>query len=95
MALSECLNRFTTPENLLGGQWYCSQCKEHRDALKKLDIWRLGPISVFHLKRFHFDGRAHHKVQTLVDYPLRFTTDELGLGGNTEYQLFAVLVGVA
>ena len=33
---------------------YCSQCKKHTKSRKKMSIWRLPNILVFHLKRFNF-----------------------------------------
>ncbi len=31
---------------------YCSNCKEHREAFKKMEIWKLPKVLVIHLKRF-------------------------------------------
>lgn len=35
--------------------WKCPQCKQNREAIKKLDISRPPPVLVIHLKRFVFD----------------------------------------
>ena len=47
ISLDSCLQAFTKEEEL-GGQelYYCSKCKEHRQAVKKLEIWKLPPILV-------------------------------------------------
>lgn len=45
--LDDCLRAFTKEEELGEDEkYYCSKCKEHRLAAKKLDIWRLPPILV-------------------------------------------------
>jgi len=33
-------------------KWYCGNCKDHVDALKKMDIYKLPNILVIQLKRF-------------------------------------------
>ena len=32
---------------------YCSSCKQHRDASKRIEIWKLPAILLIHLKRFN------------------------------------------
>lgn len=56
LTLADCLRLFTTNEKL-GPEdpWYCPNCKEHRQAWKKFDIWNIPPILVVHLKRFQYD----------------------------------------
>ena len=45
--LDACLKAFTKEEELGEDElWYCSKCKQHRLAAKKLDIWKLPPILV-------------------------------------------------
>ena len=45
--LDTCLHAFTTEEELGEDElYYCSKCKKHCLASKKLDIWRLPPILV-------------------------------------------------
>ncbi len=45
--LDTCLKAFTKEEELGEDElYYCSKCKKHRLAAKKLDIWRLPPILV-------------------------------------------------
>lgn len=56
---------------------YCPSCKEHRQASKKLDLWRLPEILVVHLKRFSYSRFLKNKLETYVDFPL----DELDLTG--------------
>lgn len=49
-SLTDCLNLYFNGESIDG--WFCPQCKQNRDAIKKLDICRLPPVLVIHLKRF-------------------------------------------
>ena len=38
---------YQTPEQLdKDNEWYCSKCKEHVQATKKLDIWSLPEVRV-------------------------------------------------
>lgn len=54
--------------------WNCSFCKGPRDAIKKLDISKLPPILVIHLKRFNVDlessTNTYKKKQNSVKFPL-------------------------
>jgi len=70
--LTTCIDLFTETEKL-GPEdaWYCGKCKEHVQATKKFDLWRLPPIVVIHLKRFSYKKRYwREKLETFVDYPL-------------------------
>uniref|UniRef100_A0A9J8DLM9 Ubiquitin carboxyl-terminal hydrolase n=1 Tax=Cyprinus carpio carpio TaxID=630221 RepID=A0A9J8DLM9_CYPCA len=70
-SLQDCLKLFSKEERLTdSNRFYCSHCKTHRDAIKKMQIWKVPPILLVHLKRFKYDGRWREKLQTLVDFPL-------------------------
>ncbi|KAI4382209.1 hypothetical protein MLD38_008203 [Melastoma candidum] len=61
ISLYKCLETFLTEEPLgPEDMWYCPGCKEHRQASKKLDHWRLHEILVVHLKSL----RPPHKRET-------------------------------
>lgn len=49
---------------------YCPGCKKHRQASKKLDLWRLPEILVIHLKRFSYSRFSKNKLETYVDFPI-------------------------
>jgi ubiquitin carboxyl-terminal hydrolase 4/11/15 len=94
--LDECLDIFTTQEQL-GNEdlWYCNRCKELRAATKKIDLWKLPPVLVVHLKRFAYGRRLNRdKLDILVDFPL----NDLDLSKRvmskdqtcSSYELFAV-----
>ncbi|XP_076876132.1 ubiquitin carboxyl-terminal hydrolase 32-like [Brachyhypopomus gauderio] len=70
ISLDSCLRAFTSEEELGENElYYCSKCKTHRLATKKLDLWRLPPILIVHLKRFQFVNGRWIKSQKIVRFP--------------------------
>ncbi|KAJ7308868.1 hypothetical protein JRQ81_008142 [Phrynocephalus forsythii] len=68
--LDSCLRAFTSEEELGEDEmYYCSKCKTHCVATKKLDLWRLPPILIIHLKRFQFVNGRWIKSQKIVKFP--------------------------
>ncbi|MEE6469524.1 hypothetical protein FKM82_008661 [Ascaphus truei] len=68
--LDSCLRAFTNEEELGEDEmYYCSKCKTHCVATKKLDLWRLPPILIIHLKRFQFVNGRWIKSQKIVKFP--------------------------
>ncbi|XP_055640764.1 ubiquitin carboxyl-terminal hydrolase 32 isoform X2 [Toxorhynchites rutilus septentrionalis] len=66
--LDHCLRAFTSEEKL--EQWYyCSHCKQKKPATKKLQIWKLPPILIVHLKRFNYVNNKWVKSQKVVNFP--------------------------
>ena len=64
------MEAFTRQEELGDEEkYYCSECKKHQLASKKLQIWRLPPILIVHLKRFHFVNGRWIKSHKIVDFP--------------------------
>lgn len=71
MSLNDCLKLFTTTERLGSNDlWFCPECKEHRRAWKKFDIWSLPEVLVIHLKRFQFNRNFRTKLTVDVDFPI-------------------------
>lgn len=70
--LSQCMDMYFSGERIHG--WNCPNCKTKRDAVKKLDISKLPPVLVIHLKRFYADtdavGNSYKKKQNYVRFPL-------------------------
>ncbi|XP_059495230.1 ubiquitin carboxyl-terminal hydrolase 8 isoform X1 [Stegostoma tigrinum] len=94
-SLQDCLKLFSKEEKLTdNNRFHCSNCKAHRDSTKKLEIWKLPPILLIHLKRFSYEGRWKQKLQTNVDFPLEnldFFSYIIGPRNNVKrYNLFAV-----
>lgn len=66
-----CLEAFLKEEPLgPDDMWYCPSCKEHRQATKKLDLWKLPDILVIHLKRFTYSRYLKNKLDTFVHFPI-------------------------
>ncbi|KAL3628125.1 hypothetical protein CASFOL_027171 [Castilleja foliolosa] len=96
VSLFKCVDAFLKEEPLgPEDMWYCPNCKEHRQANKKLDLWRLPEILVIHLKRFSYTRFSKNKLETLVDFPI----DEFDLSNyviqknntvSSRYKLYAV-----
>jgi len=55
VTLDQCLKQFASPEVLSrDNMWYCNKCKEHVQATKTLQVWKLPKVLVIHLKRFEY-----------------------------------------
>eukprot|EP00088_Acartia_fossae_P020500 TRINITY_DN22079_c0_g2_i3.p1 TRINITY_DN22079_c0_g2~~TRINITY_DN22079_c0_g2_i3.p1 ORF type:complete len:592 (+),score=155.44 TRINITY_DN22079_c0_g2_i3:376-2151(+) len=71
ITLGKCLEAFTQEEHLGENEKvYCSNCKKEQMALKKLQIWRLPPILIIHLKRFQCVNNKWIKSHKIVDFPI-------------------------
>lgn len=56
-SVTDCLSKYLEAEVLSGDeQWNCPKCNAAVDASKKIDLWKLPPVLVLHLKRFAFDA---------------------------------------
>uniref|UniRef100_A0A9L0TD54 Ubiquitin carboxyl-terminal hydrolase 8 n=1 Tax=Equus caballus TaxID=9796 RepID=A0A9L0TD54_HORSE len=93
--LQDCLRLFSKEEKLTdNNRFYCSHCRARRDSLKKIEIWKLPPVLLVHLKRFSYDGRWKQKLQTSVDFPLEnldLSQYVIGPKNNLKkYNLFSV-----
>ncbi|XP_026374250.2 ubiquitin carboxyl-terminal hydrolase 8 isoform X4 [Ursus arctos] len=93
--LQDCLRLFSKEEKLTdNNRFYCSHCRTRRDSLKKIEIWKLPPVLLVHLKRFSYDGRWKQKLQSSVDFPLEnldLSQYVIGPKNNLKkYNLFSV-----
>ena len=71
ITLQDCLDEFTKEEQLGEDDlWYCPQCKQHQQATKKFDIWKVPDILVVHLKRFSNNRTLRDKIDTHIDFPI-------------------------
>lgn len=68
-SLDDCLKVYTKTEKLSQeDSWYCSHCKKQQhEATKKISLWTLPDVLVFHLKRFQQVGS---KLHTVVRFPI-------------------------
>jgi hypothetical protein len=97
LTLYDCINSFTKPERLgKDDAWYCSKCKDFRQATKKFDIWKAPEILIIHLKRFQIVGNRREKISIPVDFPLQgLSLKDIALDPSDSqpiYDLFAISV---
>ncbi|KAG1650458.1 Ubiquitin carboxyl-terminal hydrolase 19 [Nymphon striatum] len=71
--LENCLQLFSEPEILSPEEaWYCSKCKNHREASKEMTLWRLPTVLLIQLKRFSFKSHLwRDKLDKMVHFPTR------------------------
>ncbi|KAK1397246.1 Ubiquitin carboxyl-terminal hydrolase [Heracleum sosnowskyi] len=97
ISLYKCLEGFLKEEPLgPEDMWYCPSCKEHREAKKKLDLWRLPEILVVHLKRFSYNRLFKNKLEAYVDFPTEdFNLADYAVNRMSEvsqgYVLYAII----
>lgn len=97
LTLFDCLELFSKKEKL-GSEdpWYCPRCKEHRQASKKMDIWKLpSNILVVHLKRFSFSRIYRDKIDISIEFPIKgLDLSQIVCGPDKEkgciYDLYAI-----
>ncbi|EGR28359.1 ubiquitin carboxyl-terminal hydrolase family protein, putative [Ichthyophthirius multifiliis] len=105
-SLYDCLNLFVKEEILQqGNEWYCNICKQHKQASKKMEIYKIPKIIIFHFKRFKMNklssigsfyyASGGQKLDEFIDFPIQ----NLNLGNyvlsnlkkdKILYDLFAV-----
>jgi ubiquitin C-terminal hydrolase len=80
VTLYDCLDTFNSDELLKGDdKFYCGKCKEHHEALKKVDIYQTSKILIIQLKlflttgrssSFSFMGGGSKKINDPVEFPI-------------------------
>ncbi|XP_061382130.1 ubiquitin carboxyl-terminal hydrolase 32 isoform X2 [Danaus plexippus] len=66
--LASCLRAFTSEERL-EARYHCGPCSALQPATKKLQMWRLPPVLIIHLKRFQYVNNKWIKSHKVVDFP--------------------------
>lgn len=70
----DCLSWFSTEETLTGNdKWYCAKCKNHVNALKKMEVYRAPEFLIIHLKRFSHQRASFFsskKINELINFPI-------------------------
>merc|ERR1712228_723244 len=96
--LGQCIDQFVSKETLgKNDMWYCRDCKEHKCATKKLELYTLPSICITHLKRFAQNGYYREKNDASVKYPVKGLDLSKWLSPRKEevnalYDLFAVSI---
>lgn len=69
--LTHLLQMFVQEEKLSSEDaWYCNRCKEHKEALKKLEFHHCPPVLVLQLKRFQYTRWSRERLDNAVAFPL-------------------------
>ena len=96
MTLEKCLKKFVKEEQLEeGDEWYCSKCKKHVLATKKMELFYLPKILIICFKRFIKDSSySWDKNDDEVDFPINnMDMKDFVIGpdkDHSKYDLFAV-----
>ena len=68
ITIKDCLSLFSQEEVLTGNdKWYCSKCKEHQNALKKMEIYRCPEYLILHMKRFSHQRSSFFSSKKITD----------------------------
>merc|ERR1719282_695458 len=87
--LTDCLKLFNMEEQLgPDDAWYCNKCKDHVQATKKFDLWKLPPILVIHLKGLNLSEYTLSEAE-LPCYDLFAVSNHFGALGGGHYTAFA------
>lgn len=70
--LTECFDRFTSPEQLAAADYRCRSCDSPQNATKRMSLSRLPPVLPVHLKRFSHSKSLSSsiKLDTKVNFPV-------------------------
>ena len=100
ISIYDCLNYFMMEETLSGNdKWYCSKCKDHVTAQKKMEVYRAPDYLIIHLKRFSHNRNqmfGSRKLNDFINFPVKaldmgpYVLDKSTPGGECVYDLYAV-----
>jgi len=70
--LIDCIKLWSKDEKLsVNDTWYCSKCKQHKQATKKLDLHKMPENLIIMLKRFvQVNKTFKDKIQDPIEFPL-------------------------
>lgn len=94
-----CLDHFVAEEKLdADNTWYCSKCKDHKEAYKQMRIMKLPEVLVIHLKRFK-KKHLRYGVNIYKNHDFIGTPFELDMSRylinqdskETKYELYGVV----
>jgi ubiquitin carboxyl-terminal hydrolase 4/11/15 len=71
VSIYDCLDLLSHPKQLdEDNKWYCPKCKQHVQARKKMDIYKLPQVLVVHIMRFKESGYYRTKNNKTVTFPI-------------------------
>ena len=94
------LDLFQAEEKLNDNGWYCNKCKEHTQAIKKLNIYRAPNYLIIHFKRFRIRNgikgqQFGRKNEVFISYPINnLDLSDYVIGPNKNkaiYNLYGVV----
>ena len=97
-SIYDCLNYFSMEETLSGNdKWYCSKCKDHVTAQKKMEVYKAPDYLIIHFKRFAVQRNVMFGTRKLNDF-INFPVTGLDLNAYIKadssqeniYDLYAV-----
>ena len=99
VSIYDCLNYFAMEETLSGNdKWYCSRCKDHVTAQKKMEVYKAPDYLIIHLKRFSHQRNTmfgSRKINDFINFPVNglnmapYILDK-GADKSCQYDLYAV-----
>lgn len=101
IALEDCLESFRQIEKLdANNKWYCTVCKDHFQAFKKLEIYFAPKVMILHLKRFEYQSAGHYRTYSQktnddIEFDVEGKLDMkpfviINNGKSVKYELYAV-----
>ena len=93
--MDDCFQLFNLEENLeTGNEWFCKNCKNHVNALKKLEFFFLPKIMCICLSRFKKNKNYYTKNEKYIEFPINNLDMNKYIvykdGKNYIYDIFAV-----
>lgn len=97
LKIEKCLMAFSKKEQLGSADtWYCSKCKDHVQAFKKMDVWTAPRVLTLHLKRFQYEsGYMREKLDSLVKFNETLDMAPFVAGPQPDSELKYQLVAVS
>ncbi|KAJ6228436.1 ubiquitin carboxyl-terminal hydrolase 11 [Anaeramoeba flamelloides] len=95
ITLEDCIDSYVQKEKLNeNNKWYCRNCEDLVQAVKKFDLWKLPEILIFHLKRFTGSGFNRKKIDKFVEFPSVLDMKKYVIGPHDPmgytYKLYAI-----
>jgi ubiquitin C-terminal hydrolase len=80
LGLYDCIEKFMEEERLVGDNaWDCQKCSKKVRATKRIALWSVPDILVFHMKRFTFDITSGTMPRAKIDCKVEFPIEGLDL----------------
>lgn len=103
ISIYDCMNLFRTQERLeKENAWYCSGCKKHQEAFKKMELYKAPNYLIVQFKRFKIKTAhvvmgmiSNKKNDVFIDYPVEGLNLSEYVVGDEKHQAIYDLVGIS